>query len=299
MLKLIVEKSSLLSDSDVSWIIFKPDGAPDFMVREAVGKSSETMLKIEIKNKHPLFDVLSTTDKPLVLDVETKPSGPAVAALGTTFGFKNVLLLPVYVKGQSRAWIGVASNSGQYLYDPMDAQFLDAFARLASIAIENDMLVRRLEKLEIKDPLTGLYNETFIRSRLQEEIKRAILYQRPCSLVVLNINRFEVFRQRFGPLAAETTLKKIASMIRDGLTEVDRVARIEDSKFAIVLPEKNKRQAQRIGEQIKKSIESAFSQEQDAQRHLSAQIGVSENPLDGVEAQELIAKAHEAIPAGK
>lgn len=174
-------------------------------------------------------------------------------------------------------------------------KLLDIFAKQVAIALENDILVRRIEKLEIKDPLTGLYNEAFIRSRLEEEIKRAIIYQRPCAFVILNIDNFEFFRKNFGSLESETNLKKVASLIRDAVTEIDRVARIQDSEFAIVLPEKSKRQAQKVAEEIKEKIEATFSRESDINKRLAVTAGVSENPLDGVRADELISKAKEAL----
>jgi len=291
MLKLIVEKSNLLSNADTAYLISKPEGQEVFKFKEAVGKGSEPLLQKEIGAHDPLFDVFMKTDKPILLDHANKLPQDITASLGENFAFLNILILPVYVKGKARTWLGIASAGDNFVYDQLDIKFLDTFAKLASIAIENDLLVQRLEKLEIKDSLTGLYNEAFITNRLQEEINRAILYQRPCALIVLNISRFEVFRQRFGPLVSETTLKRIASLIREGVTEVDRVGRTQDNEFAIVLPEKNKRQAQHIAQKIKQAVENAFSQEQDADKRLTADIGVSENPIDGVEAQELLAKA--------
>jgi len=94
-------------------------------------------------------------------------------------------------------------------------------------------------------------------------------------------------------------LKKVAGLIRDSVTEIDRVGRIGDNEFAIVLPEKNKRQAQVIAESIRKKIEFIFSEEEDSEKRLTASGGVSENPLDGIAADELMAKAKEAVSLTK
>jgi len=139
----------------------------------------------------------------------------------------------------------------------------------------------------------------FIRNRLEEEIKRAIIYRRPCAFIILNIDNFQQFHKNFGLLQAEVTLKKIASLIRDSFTEVDRVARAGDNEFAVVLPERNKRQAQEIAEEIRKKIDSAFSKERDVNKRLTVSGGVSENPLDGVNAEELITQAKEALNSAK
>jgi diguanylate cyclase (GGDEF)-like protein len=77
------------------------------------------------------------------------------------------------------------------------------------------------------------------------------------------------------------------------------VGRTGDNEFSVVLPEKNKRQAQQLAEEIRKKVAFSFSEEQDSKKRLSISAGVSENPLDGIEAEELIAKAKEALAAAK
>lgn len=162
-----------------------------------------------------------------------------------------------------------------------------------------NQLARRINELEIKDPLTGLYNETFIRGRLEEEIRRAIVYRRPCAFILLNIDNFQRFRELFGLSQAKDILKRIASLIRDSFTEVERVARIGDDEFAVILPERNKRQAKEIADETRRKIELAFAKESDADKRLTVSGGVSENPLDGVNAEQLIIKAKEALNSAK
>jgi diguanylate cyclase (GGDEF)-like protein len=176
---------------------------------------------------------------------------------------------------------------------------LDIFAKQIAIGVENDFLLHRIEKLEIKDALTGLYNEMFIRSRLQEEIKRAIVYQRPCAFALLNVDNFEKFHRTFGLLRSEAALKKVASLVRDSVSEIDRVARFGDNDFAIVLPERNKRQALDLTEEIRRRIEVTFSSEQDPTCRITVSGGISENPLDGVESEELVAKAKASLAIAK
>ena len=65
------------------------------------------------------------------------------------------------------------------------------------------------------------------------------------------------------------------------------------------LPEKNKRQAQEIAEQIRKKIEVIYNQEEDGAKKITLSAGVSENPLDGVDALQLINKAQELLHKAK
>jgi diguanylate cyclase (GGDEF)-like protein len=115
----------------------------------------------------------------------------------------------------------------------------------------------------------------------------------------LDIDNFQDFRQAFGSLQAEVTLKKISSLIRNSVTEIDRVARTGDNEFSIILPERNKRQAQKIAEDIRGKLEFAFKEEQNVNKRLTLSGGVSENPLDGITSEELVNKAKELLNLAK
>jgi diguanylate cyclase (GGDEF)-like protein len=176
---------------------------------------------------------------------------------------------------------------------------IDIFVKQVSIAVEDGFLHVKVEKLEIKDPLTGLYNERYIQSRLDEEIKRAILYQRPCAFILFNIDDFRKFHTLFGELATEAALKKMAVVFEEMASEIDRVGRIGDNEFAYVLPEKNKRQAAELAEEIRKKVEFVFAEDEDVRKHITVSAGVSENPIDGVTAQDLMGRARQLLSEAK
>jgi len=88
-------------------------------------------------------------------------------------------------------------------------------------------------------------------------------------------------------------------LMRDCITEVDRVGRTDNDEFSLILPEKNKRQAQEVAEEICKKIQSSFCADRDDTRCLTLSAGVSENPLDGVQVEQLITKAKELLKKAK
>jgi diguanylate cyclase (GGDEF)-like protein len=215
------------------------------------------------------------------------------------FQVKNCLAMPIFLRGMVKAVLGIANLRDNFSYNKSDIELLDIFSKQIAVVIENEILVHRIEKLEIKDALTGLYNRFFIENRLQEEIKRAIAYQRPCAFVIFDIDNFKNYRQQFGSIYAESALKKIAILMRECITEVDRVGRTGDDEFSLILPEKNKRQAQEVAEEICKKIQAAFCADKDSSKYLTFSAGVSENPLDGVQVEQLIAKAKELLKKAK
>jgi len=90
----------------------------------------------------------------------------------------------------------------------------------------------------------------------------------------------------------------VAALIKDSVTDIDRVSRFSDSSFAVVLPEKNKRQASGVAEDIRKKVEFTFNEDPDSGRRITISGSITENPLDGISAEELITKAQGLLDAG-
>lgn len=297
--KLIAEKSRLLADADLAFLLFREEGIEAFSMKVADGPHSEKLLKIMIGPQEALLNASIVNNKPFIFDRVNMPAKERVAEFQDKFKLKAAMAMPVFLRGRVIAFLGIGSDNHDLTYKKEDLELLDIFAKQVAISVENDILMHRVEKLEIKDVLTGLYNEAFIRTRLQEEIKRAIVYQRPCAFVIMNVDNFRKYHEAVGSIHSESTLKKIAHLIRDSVTEIDRVGRTGDNEFAIVLPEKNKRQARDLAESIREKIESVYKDGKDPAGKLTVSGGVSENPLDGVDAAELITKAKELLSTAK
>ena len=299
ILKLTVEKSRFIANSEAGYLILKEEKKRVFYAKAADGRKAGQLYKVEVSFDQKILDQTLRERECLVLDKNNLLPQGLKKNLQDKLLFKNVMLAPVFLRDELIGFLGIGNSKQEFTFNKDDIELLDIFAKQIAIAEENDLLTHRIEKLEIKDPLTNLYNETFIRSRLQEEIKRAIVYQRPCAFALFALDNFPKFRATFGSLQAEGVIKKAALLFRDSVREIDRVGRIGDDEFAIVLPERNKRQAQAIAEEIRKKIEFTFGEEPDPKRKITASGGVSENPLDGVGAEELIVRARDLVNQAK
>jgi diguanylate cyclase (GGDEF)-like protein len=299
ILKIITEKSLLLPHCETSYLISRDKNQEVFSMKIAAGTGAEGLSDIKVGPQDDLFSGVIKNNKPLIIDANNVLPQDLASIFQEKFKIKNTMALPVWQRGRVIAILGVGNRSESFSYTEEDRRQLDIFAKQIAIAIGNDFLLHRIERLEIRDALTGLYNESYMRSRLQEEIKRSIMLQRPCAYILFDVDNFKKFHQNFGSLEAEGILKKIAVLIKDSVTEIDRVGRTSDDEFAALLPEKNKRQAHSIAEEIRKRIEFSWKEEPDINKRITVSAGVSENPLDGVEADELITKARELLVIAK
>ena len=299
IIKTIIEKSRLLAGSEISYLLYREENQETFYMRWADGLGFQQLLDIRIEPTDDVFYRINNVNKPLVLDNHNLLPAPVASFIHEKLRLKNMLALPIYLRGRIIGILGIGNNIDSFKYLKEDMELLDVFAKQLAIAYENDILNHSIKKLEIRDTLTGLYNEPFMRGRLQEEIKRAVMYQRPCAFVLLDIDNFKKYTQGFGSLQTETTLKRIAALIRDSVGEIDRVGRIGDDEFAVILPEKNKRQALETAEGIRKKVEFSFGEEEDKAKRITISGGVSENPLDGITSEELMVKARETLGQAK
>lgn len=299
ILKIAVERSRLLANSETVFLLFKEENKESFCVKAADGAGADYLMKVNVGVKENIYNKAFNLNKLLILDKQNLLENNLAADFFAKFQVKNCLSMPIFLRGRVKAVLGIANSRDNFLYTKDDIELLDIFSKQIAIAIENDILARRIEKLETKDTLTGLYNRNFIASRLQEEIKRAITYQRPCAFVIFDIDNFKNYREKFGLISAEVTLKKIAVLLAGSVTEVDRVGRTDDDEFSLILPEKNKRQGKEVAEEIRKKIQLALPSDQDGSKIITLSAGVAENPLDGVEAEQLIDKAKELLKKAK
>lgn len=299
ILKIAVEKSRLLANSESAFLLFKDENKESFYIKAADGSGVDYLMKVDIGAKGDLYNKVFNLNKLFILDKRNLLDSHLMADFFAKFQAKNCLSVPIFSRGRVKGALGIANSRDNFLYSKEDIELLDIFSKQIAIAIENDILAHRIEKLETKDTLTGLYNQNFISSCLEDEIKRAIVYQRPCALIIFDIDNFKNYREKFGLISAEAALKKIAVLMNSCISEVDRAGRTGDDEFSLILPEKNKRQAKEVAEDLRKKIQLAFPSSQDKVKSITLSAGVSENPLDGVGAEQLINKAKELLKQAK
>ena len=295
LLALAVEKAAMVFEAGYG-VLFLPKNEEGDMSAKIVYNSpaSEKLSRLIIKkNGRDILDRVAEEKKIFILDKSVKPSRET-DAFKQTYGVNNLIVLPVYASTGFMGLLAVGNDADDFRFKNDDIEIVKVFAKQITIAIENDTLNKRADELAIKDDLTGLYNKSFILARLEEEIKRAVFCQRPCSFIIFSIDDFKNFRDTKGELAAEEVLKKMAKVIKDNMSPVGKAARMSGDEFALLLPEKNKKEAGEIAEDIRGKVESA-SLLREGKADLTVSGGIGENPIDGATADEVFRRALAAV----
>jgi len=297
VLDVALEKLAQFYDNGFSVIYLPKDKIDEFVMTASSNVYDSELLGIIIKLGEGFLGVAAQKKKIAVIDGST-PRGSVGYNFKNQTKIVNTVVVPLYTGTMCRGLLLLGNRIKGFTYTNEDIDTIKVFAKQLSIAVENDMLLRKAAALSIKDELTGLYNKNFIKPRLNEEIGRAMLYQRPCSFILINIDNFNQFRNKRGQLEAENALKKISVLLKEQLGPIDKAARIGDDEFGLLLPEKNKRTAAEVAEKLRSKI-SMLAVSDDAKERLTASIGVSENPLDGSSSDELMNKALDSVKKAK
>ncbi len=138
---------------------------------------------------------------------------------------------------------------------PQDmCKLIETIASQISMVIQNALLFKSMEELAIRDSLTGLYNHRYFHQVLAKEIKRAIRYNRPLSLVILDIDNFKQYNDNYGHMLGDHLLKEIGRAIQNNLRSSDILARYGGDELAIILPETDGESAYALLERIRRKI---------------------------------------------
>ncbi len=298
ILKITIGKINQVEDDSSTFVMLTEE--KNTLVMKVSENLSGSLNSFRLKVGTGLIGKLVAENKMASIDRRSRMSSDIEEFL-KVFSVKNCLLCPIVAHGHGFGIVGLCNTATDYEFKEEDVELIKLFGKQMAIAVENEILTTKAKELAIKDELTGLYNEKFIMSRLEEEIRRAALYQRPCSFLLFNIDDLNLYRDINGELAAEDTIKKIGKIIESNITEVDRVGRLSGDTFAVILPEKNKKQANTAAEVLKQRVEAfgIAGGKGYPRNFVTVSGGVSENPIDGVTAEDLIKKANSTLNEAK
>jgi diguanylate cyclase (GGDEF)-like protein len=153
--------------------------------------------------------------------------------------------------------------------------------------------------LAMKDALTGIYNRRHFDGRLDNEWKRFRRYNRPLSLLLLDIDHFKSVNDRYGHDVGDQVIKAVARCCGVQTRDSDVVARIGGEEFAILLPETELADARIAAERLRRAVANEPIASSAGPITITISIGAALATPRLDDAAELMKQADDALYAAK
>jgi diguanylate cyclase (GGDEF)-like protein len=121
---------------------------------------------------------------------------------------------------------------------------------------ERNRMMAELQTLAITDGLTGLYNSRHFYTQLELEVDRANRYRHPLSMLLIDIDHFKEFNDRFGHLEGDKVLARFSQVLKSCLRTNDAAYRYGGEEFTVILPETGAEEARTVAQRIRAALEA-------------------------------------------
>jgi diguanylate cyclase (GGDEF)-like protein len=225
--------------------------------------------------------------------------------LAAWFGGERLILRPIRTLvrtatrfGRGDLQVRVADEPWMAEFAPLAAAFDDMARKLAAREEELRIANQHLEELASHDGLTGLANRRRFDRELDRAWRRAEELRQPLGLMMIDIDHFKLFNDRYGHVQGDTCLRAVGEALSVvALKKALMVARYGGEEFALLLPGLDILQATALAEEARRSIEALLMTHADSPSGVvTVSIGVeSRVPEPGQSAACLVEAADRAL----
>lgn len=186
-------------------------------------------------------------------------------------------------------------------FENLSDEVLVALQGHVQSAVSNAHRYDAIRRQVVTDHLTGLYNRRHFVNRAREEIERSLRYQHPLSLLMIDIDHFKHFNDRYGHATGDRVLQTVAGIFRRALRNVDLCARLGGEEFAILLPNTPAANARHVAERVRTTLSSYryTGLGLPPEDNVTISIGVATCPLDATTLDDLLELADKALYTAK
>ena len=186
---------------------------------------------------------------------EMNASGIQFVLTGPEDHTQSIVAVPLLLYGKVNGMISAQSHQPDS-YNDEDRELLEMLAAHAAIAIENARLFAEVREMADKDPLTSpVLNRRKFYELAEREFARARRYPELLSVMMLDVDHFKNFNDRFGHKTGDLVLKKIAQICNENAREVDIVGRHGGEEFIVLFPSTGAKRAAGVAERIRQQVE--------------------------------------------
>lgn len=285
--RLIIERTSDTLKKDGRAMLFLVDTEKQELMLTA--SSSEARVKAK---KGDIFDhwVLRHRKSLMIEDIKKDFRFPTADMDDAGPSFISLIATPLVSEDKVVGMLRTDS-ANEFAFTQDDLRLLDIIANVGVVAIQNSVLYARTEELAIKDGLTGLCVRRYFMERFNEEVKRAARNKSGFSLLLIDIDNFKEYNDRYGHMAGDLVLKHLSRIMLQAAREGDIAARYGGEELVLLLVGMKKDEAMKVAASIKAAAEDNPLVLRRQESRVTVSIGLASYPEDSTLKDELIKAA--------
>jgi diguanylate cyclase (GGDEF)-like protein len=172
-------------------------------------------------------------------------------------------------------------------------ELMSTVTNILAMSLKNAQEYHKLKVMAVKDGLTEVFNHKGLKDFIRREFQRAKRYDKPLSLIMIDVDSFKAINDSLGHSAGDYVLQELAGCLKSSVRQSDIVARYGGDEFTILLPETGMEKAKMLMKRVLSSIKNHDFQWKFERIAVEISYGISTSvELEANEGEEeLVAKA--------
>ena len=155
-------------------------------------------------------------------------------------------------------------------------------------------------KLAVTDGLTDLYNHRYFQEQMKLHIENSKRYGIPFSLIMIDVDFFKKFNDKYGHQSGDAVLRQVAQTIKKTIRSADVPCRYGGEEMSIILTNTRKEEAVLVAQKICEAVRNKeFELATGDWTHVTISLGVATMPDDSENVQGLIETADKCLYLAK
>ena len=200
--------------------------------------------------------------------------------------------------------IKMKTSSGEEFMAEFSAIRMEYNGEPAVLAALNDISDRKALEAELMrqastDSLTGICNRRYFMAQAEQEMRRSRRFERPLSVMMLDIDHFKPINDQYGHAVGDTVLQGVVRRALESFRQSDQIARFGGEEFAAILPETGLASALEVAERLRQHLAERPIIAAGTPIFCTISIGVAELNADDPSMDSLLHRADQALYRAK
>ena len=278
-------------------LLLREDNSTDFVIARALGLADDVKRQVRVKPGVGVVGLVAQSKRPLL--VRNAASAPIQSGEGS-YRSDSFVSVPIVIDDEPRGVLSITDRFDGRPFDEADLVTLELLAGHIGAVLVQQEHGEALQRLAETDPLTWLFNRRHFDRRLEAETNRALRAEHLLALLMLDIDGFKHYNDRYGHAVGDQVLTAVATALKQAVRVYDVPTRYGGDEFAVILPDADTEAATRVANRIlEKTAEAALPLELAAAERLHLSIGIATFPRPAADAAALVETADAAMYRAK